>query len=294
MKPTILTCAVTGNLTTLEQHPELPVTPQQIADACIAAGKAGAAIAHVHVRDPATGRQSMDLSYYREVMERIEQSDSDIIINLTTGPGGRYMPSDEHPGVAAAGSTIAPPEQRVEHIAALRPEIATLDLNTMFSGTAVVINTPRNVRIMAGIIQASGAKPELEVFDSGDVHLAHDLIADGTLSSPTMFQIVTGVKYSAASTPQAMCYMQSLLPKDCQWGGFGIGRHAFSMLAQSFILGGHVRIGLEDAVYIERGRLARDNAEMVEKAVGIVTSLGGTIATPDQARQILGLKARSK
>jgi len=292
MKPTILTCSVTGNLTTREQHPGLPVTPEQIADACIAAGKAGAAIAHVHVRDPETGKQSMELEYYREVMVRIRQGGSDIIINLTTGPGGRYVPSDEHPGVASPVSTITTPEKRVEHITALKPDIATLDLNTMFSGTAVVINTPRNVRIMADAIRAAGAKPELEVFDSGDIHLARDLIADGTISSPAMFQIVTGVKYGAASTPETLTYMKSLLPLHCDWAAFGVGRHAFPMLAQSFLLGGHVRIGLEDAVYIERGRLARDNAEMVEKAVRIVGDLGGFIANPQQARAILGLSQK--
>jgi len=292
MKPTILTCAVTGNLTTREQHPGLPVTPEEIADACIAAGKAGAAIAHIHVRDPQTGKQSMELAYYRAVLERIRASGSDIIINLTTGPGGRYVPSDEHPGVAAPASTIVPPERRVEHIAALKPEIATLDLNTMFSGTAVVINTPRNIRIMAEVIKAAGARPELEVFDSGDIHLANDLIDDGTLSSPAMFQVVTGVKYGAASTPETLVYMKSLLPRGCDWAAFGVGRHAFAMLAQSFLLGGHVRIGLEDAVYIERGRLAKDNAEMVEKGVRVVQSLGGNIASATQAREMLGLSSR--
>ena len=142
---------------------------------------------------------------------------------------------------------------------------------------------------MAEVIRAAGAKPELEVFDSGDIHLARDLIAEGTLSSPAMFQIVTGVKYGAASTPETLSYMKSLLPLHCDWAAFGVGRHAFPMLAQSFLLGGHVRIGLEDAVYIERGRLARDNAEMVEKAVRIVKDLGGLIASPKEARRILGL-----
>jgi len=292
MRATILTCAVTGNLTTREQHPSLPVTPDEIADACIAAGKAGAAIAHIHVRDPHTGKQSMELAYYREVLERIRVSGSDIIINLTTGPGGRYVPSDEDPGIAAPASTIMPPERRVEHIAALRPEIATLDLNTMFSGTAVVINTPRNVRIMAEVIVAAGARPELEVFDSGDIHLAHDLITDSTLSSPAMIQIVTGVKYGAASTPETLVYMKSLLPSGSHWGAFGVGRLAFPMLAQSFLLGGHVRIGLEDAVYIERGRLAKDNAEMVEKGVRLVQNLGGVIASASEAREILGLQGK--
>lgn len=293
MRPTILTCAVTGNLTTVEQHPGLPVTPEQIADACIAAGKAGAAIAHVHVREPATGRPSMEIAYYREVMERVAASGSGIILNLTTGPGGRYVPSDEDPKIAAPSSTILPPEKRVEHIAVLKPEISTLDLNTMNSGPAVVINTPRNLRIMAEVIRAAGSLPELEVFDSGDIHLGKALMKEGVLEGPGLFQIVTGVNYGASSTPETMTYMRSILPQGATWAGFGIGRMSYPMLAQAFLLGGHVRIGLEDGVYIERGRLARDNAELCEKAVRIVRDLGGTMATPTEARQMLGLRPRT-
>jgi uncharacterized protein (DUF849 family) len=292
MRPTILTCAVTGNLTTLEQHPGLPVTPEQIADACVAAGKAGAAVAHVHVREPATGAPSMEIAYYRAVMERVAASGSDIILNLTTGPGGRFVPSDADPKIAAPSSTILPPERRVEHIALLKPEISTLDLNTMNSGAAVVINTPRNLRIMAEIIRAAGSLPELEVFDSGDIHLGEALMKEGVLEGPGLFQIVTGVRYGAASTPEAMSYMRSILPEGATWAGFGIGRMCFPMLAQAFLLGGHVRIGLEDGVNIERGRLARDNAELCEKAVRIVRDLGGTMATPAEARRMLGLRPR--
>lgn len=292
MRPTILTCAVTGNMTTLEQHPGLPVTPEQIADACICAGKAGAAIAHIHVREPSTGAPSMDIAYYRQVMERIAAAGSDIIINLTTGPGGRFVPSDDDPKIAAPSSTILPPEKRVEHIVELKPEISTLDLNTMNSGAAVVINTPRSVRIMAEMIRASGALPELEVFDSGDIHLGKALMKEGVLEGPGMFQIVTGVHYGAASTPETMSYMRSLLPQGAIWAGFGIGRMCYPMLAQAFLLGGHVRIGLEDGVYIEHGRLARDNAELCEKAVRVVRDLGGTLATPAVAREILGLRPR--
>lgn len=291
-RPTILTCAVTGNLVKPSQTPYLPVTPEQIADSAIAAAKAGAAIAHIHVRHPETGEPSMELAYYREVMERIEASGTDVIVNLTTGPGGRYVPSDEDPAVAGPGTSIKRPEIRVEHIEALKPEIATLDLNTMWSGSAVVINTPRNVRIMAERIRAAGSKPELEVFDTGDIHLARDLLEEGVLDAPALFQIVTGVKYGAASTPQTMAYMQSLLPQDAQWAAFGIGRMEFPMLAQAWLLGGHVRVGMEDNIYLEKGRLAESNAELVEKGVRIVRELGGQIATPEEARAILGLKPR--
>lgn len=292
-RPTILTCAVTGNLVKPSQTPHLPVTPEQIADSAIAAAKAGAAIAHIHVRHPETGEPSMELAYYREVMQRIAASGSDVIVNLTTGPGGRFVPSDEDPAVAGPGTSIKRPEVRVQHIEELKPEIATLDLNTMWSVSAVVINTPRNVKIMAERIRAAGAKPELEVFDSSDIHFARDLLEEGVLDAPALFQIVTGVKYGAASTPQTMAYMQSLLPKDAEWAAFGIGRMQFPMLAQAWLLGGHVRVGMEDNIYLEKGRLAESNAELVEKGVRIVRELGGQIATPAEARAILGLKPRT-
>jgi uncharacterized protein (DUF849 family) len=291
-RPTIITCAVTGNLTRPEQTPYLPITPEQIADSAVAAGQAGAAIAHIHVRDPVTGGQSMEIAYYREVMQRIAASGSDIIVNLTTGPGGRYVPSDDDPAVAGPGTSIKSPDIRVAHIVELQPEISSLDLNTMWSMTAAVINTPRNLRIMAERILAAGTKPELEVFDSGDVHIANDFIAEGVLPRDALFQIVTGVKYGAASTPQTLQYMHSLLPRDAVWAAFGVGRMQFPMLAQAHLMGGHVRVGLEDNVYLEKGRLAKSNAQLVEKGVRIIRDLGGTIATPAEARALLNLKPR--
>jgi uncharacterized protein (DUF849 family) len=288
---TILTCAVTGNITRPDQHPGLPITPEQIATASVEAGRAGAAIAHVHVRDPATGRPSMDVALYREVVDRIRAAGSEIIINLTTGPGGRFVPSDDEPKIAAPGTTLAPPARRVEHITALRPELCSLDLNTMWSGTGVVINTPANVTRMAQAIQAAGTMPELEVFDSGDINLALQLIKDGVLKKPLLFQIVMGVRYGFASTPATLAYAVSLLPPGSQWAAFGIGRMEFPMVAQAWLLGGHVRVGMEDNIYLERGKLTPSNAALCEKAVRIVRDLGGEIATPAEARAILGLRA---
>jgi len=178
---TIITCAVTGSITRPDQHPGLPITPAQIADAAIDAARAGAAIAHIHVRDPQTGAPSMDLALYREVVERIRESGSELLINLTTGPGGRFIPSEDDPKVAAPGSNLMRPEKRIEHVVALRPEICSLDLNTMWFGASVVINTPRSAATMAQAIRAAGVLPELEVFDSGDIQLAHQLLADGAL-----------------------------------------------------------------------------------------------------------------
>jgi uncharacterized protein (DUF849 family) len=288
MTKTILSVAVTGNQTTLEQHPGLPCTPSQIATACIESAKAGAAIAHIHVRYD-DGRPSMELEHYREVVDRIRDSGVDVIINLTTGPGGRFIPGKEDPKVAAPGSSLTTPMRRVEHIIALKPEICTLDLNTMWSGTAVVINPPENVTIMAQAMKEAGSKPEIEVFDSGDIQLAKVLLEKGVLDSPALFQIVTGIRYGFESTPHTLMYARSLLPADAQWAGFGIGRMAFPMVAQAFLLGGHVRVGLEDAVNLRKGVLAPSNAAMVQKAAMIVDELGGELATPKEARKILGL-----
>ena len=286
-KPTIITCAVTGNMTTREHHPELPITPKEIAEAAIGAAKAGAAIVHIHVRDPETERGTMEVAHYREVVERIRDDGVDVLINLTTGEGGRFRPSDDDPKLAAPGSTLTHPERRVEHVVELKPDICSLDLNTMFSGSAVVINTPRNVTIMANAIYEAGVKPELEVFDTGDIHLGKALIEQGVLKEPTLFQIVLGVRYGANASPQTLAYLSSILPKNCQWAAFGIGRMEYPMLAQAWLLGGHVRVGMEDNVYVKKGVLAKDNAELVTKAAHIIDELGGQIATTGEARKIL-------
>jgi uncharacterized protein (DUF849 family) len=293
MNPTILSCAVTGAHTTREHNPTLPVTPAEIADDCIAAAKAGAAICHIHVRDPESGKPSMELEYYREVVKRIRADETDLIINLTTGPGARFVPSDDDPSVPAPASMVTTPEVRTQHVVELKPEICSLDLNTMWFGGGAVINSPRNVKIMAERIYAAGVKPELEVFDSGDIQLAHQLIKDGTLRDPTLFQIVTGVKYGFAEGPETMLYAKSLLPAGAQWAAFGASRWAFPMLAQAFLLGGHCRIGMEDAVFIERGVQCKGNQDLVEKGVRIIRELGGSVATPNEARGILGLPVKN-
>jgi uncharacterized protein (DUF849 family) len=291
-RSTILTCAVTGNQTTRAQHPRLPITPEEIATAAIDAAKAGAAVVHLHARDPETGRGSMDLRLFREIVARIRDSGTDVILNLSTGEGGRFLPSDEDPRIAAPGTTLTQPEKRVAHVEDLRPDICTLDFNTMFSGSGVVINTPRNLEIMAQRIYAAGVAPEIEIFDTGDLHLALSFIERGILKAPVLFQMVLGVRYGAVADPQTLAYYAARMPPDAIWAAFGIGRTEFPMLAQSWLLGGHVRVGLEDNVYIRRGVLARDNAELVEKGVTLVETLGGSIATVAEARKILGLAAR--
>ncbi|MBB4956065.1 uncharacterized protein (DUF849 family) [Agrobacterium vitis] len=287
----IITCAVTGNLTTRENHPGLPVSPEEIANSCLEAADAGAAVVHIHVRDPLTAKPSMELRHYREVIDRIREKNDSVILNVTTGPGGRYHPSDENPAIAGPRTTLMRPERRVEHILALKPDIATLDLNTMTFGAEVVINTPANVKIMADLINSVGVKPELEVFDTGDIQLAHDLLKAGVLKSPAMFTIVTGVKYGLPATCDAMSIASRMLPRDAVWAGFGVGRMSFPMVAQAYLLGGHVRVGLEDNSYVSKGVLAKGNGELVERARDIIEKLGGQIASPLETRHILKLSA---
>ena len=289
MDTTILTCAVTGNLTKPEQTPHLPITPTQISDECLAAAEAGAAVVHIHVREPKTGAPSMDLDLYGQVVEAIRRHNPSLVINLTTGPGGRFVPSDENPRVAGPGTSLLPPERRVEHIASFRPDVCSLDLNTMNSGDQVVMNTPKNVARMAHVIRDAGVKPELECFDSGDLVLAKKLMEDGTLESPGLYTFVLGVRYAMPFSPASIAYARSLISADAQWSAFAVGRLAFQAVAQTFLLGGNVRIGLEDTIYMDKGVLAKSNAELVAKARRIVEDLGGQLATAAEARSRWGL-----
>ena len=290
----VITCAVTGNLTVPGQTPHLPITPAEIAESALGAAAAGAAIVHIHVRDPGSGAPSMSIDYYREVIDRIRAKDPDLILNLTTGPGGRFVPSEDDPKVAGPGTTLLPPEARVEHIALLKPDICTLDLNTMNSGKQVVINTPGNVRKMAAVINSAGVLPEIELFDSGDIALMHDLLADGTLKAPVLCSFVMGVKYGFQASAETVLYARTLIPAAAQFTAIGIGRSMFTTVALSYLLGGHVRVGLEDGVYLSQGILAPSNAALVAKARRIVEDLGGQIATSVEARTLVGLaKSRS-
>ena len=290
-RPVIITCAVTGGADTVGKHPAIPVTPVEIAGAAIEAAKAGAAIAHIHVRDPKTGKPSMELDLYREVVERIRASGTDIVINLTTGAGARYIPSDNDPKVGAPGTTMSTPENRVAHIQALKPEICSLDIATMNFGEHAFVNVPKHLSKMAAAIRDAGVKPELEVFDTGHVRLARKMLDDGAFGAATpLFQLCLGIPWGAPATTDGMIFMKSLLPKEAIWAGFGISSMEMPMVAQACLLGGHARVGLEDNLYLERGKFAPNNAALVERAVGIIRSLGDEPATPAEAREMLGLR----
>lgn len=281
---TIVSCAVTGGADSAHVSRAVPRSPVEIAAEVLAARAAGAAIAHIHVRDPETGKPSRELAYYREVVERIRDAGSDVVINLTTGPGARFAPATNAP---LAG--FVPPAERVAHVLELRPEICSLDVATMNFGDWAMVNVPAQLREMAGLIRAAGVKPELEVFDLGHVRLAARMIEENLFAPQPLLQLCLGIAWGAPATAEGMIAMKSLLPPGAQWSAFGISRAQFPMVAQSVILGGHVRVGLEDNLYLARGVLAPGNASLVERAVRIVEELGGSVATPAEARRILGL-----
>ena len=291
--PTVITCAVTGSPPTVGKHPAIPVTPKEIARACIDAAKAGAAVTHIHVRDPETGKPSTELALYREVVERVRASHVDVCVNLTCGPGGRYVPSPDDLSVAAPGTTLTTAERRVQHVIELRPEVCSLDFNTMMQSEFIMINWPQQLARMANLIRDAGTKPELEVFDTGDIRIARELIEGGDIDTPALFQICLGIKYGADATIASMMHMRSLLPDGSHWAGFGISRMEFPMVGQAFLLGGNVRVGLEDNLYLARGVFTPGNAELVERAVTIIESLDGRVATPAEAREILKLKKQA-
>ena len=285
-KPIIISCAVTGGSDTPSKNPAVPVTPREIADSCIEAAEAGAAIVHVHVRDPETTGPSMDVDLYAEVVERIRASGTDMLVNLTTGIGARFDPGDDDPAVAGPGTNFKRPAERVAHVIRLRPDLCSLDMGTLNFGDRAFVNTAAHLREMARLVVEAGVLPELEVFEPGHLRLALDMTARGLLPGNAFFQLCLGIPWGAPATGQTMAYLASLLPPGAVWSGFGISRMQFPMAAQAVILGGHVRVGLEDNLYLDRGVLAPSNAALVERAVTIVEALGSKVATPAEAREI--------
>src|SRR5215208_1727675 len=279
-------CAVTGSADTPGKNPAVPVTPEQIANSCLDAAKAGAAIVHIHVRDPKTTKPSMDKALYRETVERIRAKNSDVLINLTTGPGARFFHDDKDPSKPSADSVLRGPAERVQHVMEIKPDMGSLNM-----GDRVFVNTPTHLKAMALAIKDAGVTPELEVFETGHLLLAKRFLENGYVKGPGMFQICLGISWGQPATPQAMQYMQSLLPAGSPWFAFGISLHQFPMVAQAVLLGGHPRVGMEDNIYLEKGVLAPSNAALVEKAAKIIEMLGDQVATPADARQMLGVGA---
>lgn len=284
-----ITCAVTGAGDTAGRHPDLPVTPAQIAEAAIEAAKAGAAIAHVHVRDPDTGQGARAPELFRETVARIRDSDTDVVLNLTTGMGGDFYWNPADPYRAGPGSDLADAAERVQHVLELKPEICSFDIATMNFFDSAFICTPELLVEMGELIKASGTKPELECFDLGQVRLANHLIEQGVVDSPPLFQICLGVPWGAPADTESMLAMRNLLPADAIWSGFGISRLQMPMVAQAAILGGNARVGLEDNLYLDRGQLA-SNGQLVGRAVEILERMGAQVVGPAEVRQMLDLR----
>jgi uncharacterized protein (DUF849 family) len=289
----VITCAVTGAGDTAGKHPALPVTPREIAEAAVEAARAGAAIAHCHVRDPKTGKGARDPALYREVVERIRASDTDVVINLTAGMGGDFeVGPDEEPTRPGPATDLVGPLERLVHIEELRPEICSLDCGSLNfgEGNFVVINTPQHLRAGARRIRELGVKPELEIFDTGNLWFAKQMLAEGLIEEPPLFQLCMGIPWGVPADLGLMQAIVDLLPPGANWTGFGIGRMQMRMAAQAVLLGGHVRVGLEDNLYLERGVLA-SNAQLVEKALKIVEALGARVLSPTEARARFGLRS---
>lgn len=289
----MIACAVTGSADTPSKNPAVPVTPKQIADSAIEAARAGACIVHIHVRDPETTRPSMDPALYREVVDRVRSSDTDVLINLTTGPGARFVPDENDPLKGGPGTTLKAPHERVRHVLELRPDICSLDMGSMNMSRYVFINAVGHLEVMATAIRDAGVIPELEVFDTGQLLLAKSMIESGHIKPPGLFQICLGIAWGQPATPAAMMYMHDQLPPNCTWFAFGISGQQFPMVAQTVVMGGHVRVGLEDNLYLQRGRLSPSNAALVEKAANIIELLGDEVATVQEARQMLSWSVRN-
>lgn len=293
MPKRMITSAVTGAGDTTGKSMYVPVTPKEIAEAAIESAKAGAAIAHIHVRDPKTGGVSHDPALYREVVERIRESETDVIINITAGGGGDWTPSQEDPAVGGEGTDMQTPAERHQPVGELLPEICTLDIGSINFGDMVYINPADWMREHARLIQESGVKPELECFDTGYIRMAHQLMNEGLIEGDPLFQLCLGIPWGAEADTETMLYMRDRLPENAHWSGFGIGRMQMPMAAQSVLLGGHVRVGLEDNLYLKKGVLA-SNAQLVDKAVSMIRELGTEPMTPEEAREHLGLKKFTK
>ncbi|MFZ4277318.1 3-keto-5-aminohexanoate cleavage protein [Streptomyces arboris] len=289
----IITCALTGAGDTVGRSPHVPVTPEQIAASAVEAAGAGAAVVHIHVRDPETGAPSRDPRLYREVVERIRETGTDVVINLTAGMGGDLVIDPEAPLKQLPSTDLVGGLERLPHVEDLLPDICTLDCGSLNfgDGSNLYVSTPDMLRTGAKRIQELGVRPELEIFDTGQLWFAKQLLAEGLLDDPTVFQLCMGIPWGAPADPGVLQAMVNMLPEGARWASFALGRMQMPWVAQSILLGGHVRVGLEDNLYLGKGVKAT-NGQLVERAVRITEALGSRVASPDEARQQLGLRPR--
>ena len=289
MAKTFITCAITG-ASPMPKHPNFPFRPEHVAQEALDAAEAGASIIHVHVRDPETGAPNQELENYRQVVKLIREKNNEVILNVTTGPGCMWFPkSAEEPGEPGPGTLMFTAERRIEHILDLKPDMCTLDICTMNLWGGVAINLEPIVGRIGTMCQDLGVLTEIECFEAGDFVFADDLMAKGLIAKNVPFTFVLGTKYGLPATPEAMMYAKNQIPRGAQFTGFGVSRHSFPMAAQSLLLGGHVRVGFEDTIYLRKGLLANSNAELVNWGKEMIEKIGGDIATPGETRQMIGL-----
>ncbi len=288
-----ITCAITGAGDTAGKSDKIPVTPKEIADSAIAAAKAGAAVAHIHVRDPVSGQGSRDPKLYREAVDRIRDSGTDVVLNLTAGMGGdMVLGGAEAPlPLDAPGTDMVGARERLAHVEACRPEICTLDCGSMnfaAGGDYVMVNTPDMLRAMASRVKELGVRPELEVFDTGHLVMVKDLIAEGLIEDPVAIQLCMGIPYGAPDDPGTFLALVNALPSGAVFSAFSIGRMQLPFVAMAALAGGNVRVGLEDNIYLQRGVLAT-NAQLVERAAQILTAMNVKLLGPQDVRAKLKL-----
>lgn len=290
-----ITCAVTGSGSSQDRSPHVPRSPEQIANSAIDAAKAGAAVVHCHVRDPETGAPARDPALYREVTERIRDSGTDVVLNLTAGMGGDLVFSGtEKMNQMAQGSDMAGAAERVAHIVECRPEICTLDCGTMNFAEAdyVMVNTPGMLRDMARRMTESGVQIEIEAFDTGHLWLAKQLVTEGLIKDPVLVQLCMGVPWGAPDDLNTFMALVNNVPSDWHWSAFALGRHQMAYVAAAVLAGGNVRVGLEDNLWLGKGVLAT-NAQLVERAVTIIEGMGARVIGPDDVRKRLSLEKRA-
>ncbi len=287
----IVTCAVTGAGDTVDKSPHVPVTPEQVADSAIKAAEAGAAIVHLHVRDPATGAGSRDPELFKEAVRLVRDSGTDVVINLTAGMGGDWVPDPDNPSMPGPGTDMIGAEERLQHVKECLPEICSLDCGTLNFGNdnTIYISTPPILRRMAELVKEWDVKPELEVFDLGHIRFASQMVSEGLIADPPLFQICLGIPWGADQSVDTMKAMKDHLPAGANWAGFGISRMQMPMAAAAVVMGGNVRVGLEDNIYLDRGVLAT-NEQLVTRAIEIITRMGARAITPQEARNKLRLR----
>ena len=287
----VVTCAVTGAGDTTDKSPHVPVTPEQVAESAIKAAQAGAAIVHLHVRDPDTGAGSRDPELFKEAVRLVRDSGTDVVINLTAGMGGDWVPDPDNPSMPGPGTDMIGAEERLQHVKECLPEICSLDCGTLNFGNdnTIYISTPPILRRMAALVKEWGVKPELEVFDLGHIRFASQMVSEALIADPPLFQICLGIPWGADQSVDTMKAMKDHLPAGASWAGFGISRMQMPMAAAAVVMGGNVRVGLEDTIYLDRGVLAT-NEQLVTRVIEIINRMGARAVTPQEARNKLKLR----